>query len=212
MKRLGRSSAVLSLGAGGRRLQSPSSHSRRSPGSLRRAQTCAFLVGVEKYSHGKLHDLEFPENDLEELADVLNSQGFKTVLLTTRLGKNDASRMPTQQNVWDGIRTFLKEHKPTRRDLMLVGLAGHGIQPLGSDESYFCPTDADGRSATADLLTLRPARCSANLSLFSLTQESLNQRTDVVRRSVGESACRVGDWRISSDWRSLLAADQQTRS
>ena len=26
---------------------------------------------------------------------------------------------------------------------MLVGLAGHGIQPLGSDESYFCPLDAN---------------------------------------------------------------------
>ena len=33
----------------------------------------AFLVGVEKYSHGKLHDLEFTENDVEDLADVLTA-------------------------------------------------------------------------------------------------------------------------------------------
>jgi formylglycine-generating enzyme required for sulfatase activity len=142
MKRLGKSFAILSLGALAAAaiallsLAAPA----KEPTTGRKF---AFLVGVEKYSHGKLHDLDFPENDVEELADVLNSQGFKTVLLTTRLGKNDASRLPTQQNVWDGLRTFLKENKPTKRDLMLVGLAGHGIQPLGSDESYFCPADAN---------------------------------------------------------------------
>jgi sulfatase modifying factor 1 len=103
----------------------------------------AFLVGVEKYSHGNLPNLDFPENDVEELAETLTAQKFKTLLLTTRLGKTNPSLMPTAKNVWSSLQNFIRDNKPTKADLMLVGLAGHGIQPLGSDESYFCPADAN---------------------------------------------------------------------
>src|SRR5271154_5519201 len=103
----------------------------------------AFLVGVEKYSHGNLPNLDFPENDVEELAQTLTAQKFKTLLLTTRLGKTNSSLMPTAKNVWSSLQNFIRDNKPDKADLMLIGLAGHGIQPLGSDESYFCPADAN---------------------------------------------------------------------
>jgi formylglycine-generating enzyme len=103
----------------------------------------AFLVGVKKYTHGKLQNLDYPENDVEELAATLSKQGFKTLLLTTRLGQTDPSSMPTEKNIWSSLQTFIRENKPTKADLMLIGLAGHGMQPLGSDESYFCPSDAN---------------------------------------------------------------------
>jgi sulfatase modifying factor 1 len=103
----------------------------------------AFLVGVEKYSHGNLPNLDFPENDVEELAETLTAQKFKTLLLTTRLGKTNPALMPTAKNVWSSLQNFIRDNKPDKADLMLIGLAGHGIQPLGSDESYFCPADAN---------------------------------------------------------------------
>lgn len=103
----------------------------------------AFLVGVAKYSHGNLPNLDYPENDVEELAETLKAQKFKTLLLTTRLGNTNPSLMPTAKNVWGSLQNFIRDNKPNKADLMLIGLAGHGIQPLGSDESYFCPSDAN---------------------------------------------------------------------
>jgi formylglycine-generating enzyme required for sulfatase activity len=107
------------------------------------ARKFAFLVGVEKYEHGKLPNLEFAENDVEDLDAVLKADEYKTVLMTTKVGKTDRRLLPTQANVWKALTTFLNEYKPTKDDLIIVGLAGHGIQPFGSDDSYFCPVDAN---------------------------------------------------------------------
>src|SRR5262245_22854824 len=64
----------------------------------------AFLVGVKRYDHGSLQDLEYAEEDVEGLNKVLRSQGYSTLVLTTRLGKSDRSRMPTQENIWASLK------------------------------------------------------------------------------------------------------------
>lgn len=101
----------------------------------------ALLVGVKDYDHAQLNNLQYAENDVEELADVLRKQKFEVVLLTTHLGKQDPKKLPTAANVKAELANLLKN--VTKRDLALIGLAGHGIQPLGSDKAYFCPQDAN---------------------------------------------------------------------
>ena len=103
----------------------------------------ALLVGVKDYQHGSLHDLDFPENDVTELAEVLQSQNFDVVVLTTALAKNDRSLAPTSDNIRKRLTQLLEKEKVTKRDVILVGLAGHGLQPVGSKEAYFCPSDAN---------------------------------------------------------------------
>ena len=59
----------------------------------------AFLVGIKKYDHAALHDLDFPENDVTELAGLLKSQNFEVVVLTTALAKDDPTAAPTAENI-----------------------------------------------------------------------------------------------------------------
>jgi formylglycine-generating enzyme len=139
MHRTGKSTAVLVL-ASAVALFVSSAGVAQDPGTGRKL---AFLVGVGKYQHGKLNDLDFTENDVEDVDSALRAQGYKTLLLTTRIGKTNAARQPTQENFWSSLSAFIKQNKPTKADLMIVCLAGHGIQPLGSDDSYFCPADAN---------------------------------------------------------------------
>lgn len=101
----------------------------------------ALLVGVKEYDHAQLPDLQFPENDVEELAEVLRLQRFQVVLLTTKLGQDNESLLPTAANIRAALTRLLA--KATKHDVVLVGLAGHGVQPLGSDRAYFCPKDAN---------------------------------------------------------------------
>lgn len=116
----------------------------------------AFLVGVKSYDHAELPDLEFPENDVVALgAQLKEKQGYEVRVLTTAGSKNQEFHRPTAANIRRQLRELLKG--VTKRDLIVVGFAGHGIQALGSDESYFCPQDAnptikDGKPAEPERL------------------------------------------------------------
>jgi formylglycine-generating enzyme required for sulfatase activity len=102
------------------------------------AQKVALLVGVRSYDHANLTDLEYPENDVTELAAVLKGAGYRVVLLTT--GAADARLRPTRANVRRELAAVLRGR--TKRDTVVVGLAGHGVQAGEAKDSYFCPSDA----------------------------------------------------------------------
>jgi formylglycine-generating enzyme required for sulfatase activity len=106
----------------------PAAAQNESPG-----RKLAFLVGVNEYRHAKLDKLEFAERDVAELGEVLGSQGYQVVLL-----KGADAQI-------DQIQTKLKEllKKASSHDLILVALAGHGLQPSGSSDAFFCPYDAN---------------------------------------------------------------------
>lgn len=97
----------------------------------------ALLVGVKAYDHPELRRLEFPENDVGELAGVLTSQGFKVTLMTTDRGRTDPDLKPTAANIRAQLQRLLKN--ATKDDLIIVGLSGHGIQPLDSKDSFSVP-------------------------------------------------------------------------
>jgi formylglycine-generating enzyme required for sulfatase activity len=101
----------------------------------------ALLVGVRKYQHDGLKDLDYPENDVEELAKLLKRQDFTVSLLTTSANHTDQEHFPTSDNIRRQLAAVLKG--ASKHDLIVVGLAGHGLQPLASPQSFFCPYDAN---------------------------------------------------------------------
>jgi formylglycine-generating enzyme required for sulfatase activity len=131
----------------------------------------ALLVGVREYDHAKLPPLKYTENDVEELARVLKQAGYHEVfLLTTTRGEKTAASKPTAANIRKKLKGLLD--KVTRRDVVLIGLAGHGVQYTvkvdgkDRDESFFCPSDARLRD-TNDLKEL----AKTMLSLRELFKE-----------------------------------------
>ncbi len=109
----------------------------------------AFLVGVKKYSHADLKDLEFPENDVKELGDVLKGQRFEVTAMSTSASRTDAAHFPDVANIRQQLAAVLKD--ASKRDLILVCLAGHGLQPTGSSQGYFCPHDANPSERNGDV-------------------------------------------------------------
>jgi formylglycine-generating enzyme required for sulfatase activity len=104
----------------------------------------ALLVGVNKYDNRKFRDLEYAERDVEELAKVLEPAGYEVHLLT---GSGRGDKRAELKNIAKAIEAVLTRRK--KEDLVLVALAGHGLQIeiTGSDgklraESFYCPADA----------------------------------------------------------------------
>src|SRR5262245_11511363 len=74
----------------------------------------ALLVGVKAYESGAFSPLAYPENDVEQLAEVLaqRSHGsFEVTLLTNTRGQRDRAAQPTVSN----IRAQLKRLTARRR-------------------------------------------------------------------------------------------------
>jgi tetratricopeptide (TPR) repeat protein len=108
----------------------------------------ALLVGVRDYDSSKLSPLKYTENDVEELAEILArpETGFANVrVLTSTRGKTKAEDAPTRANIRAAIKALVEKRK--RDEMILVGLAGHGLQlevkegDRKKDESFFCPSD-----------------------------------------------------------------------
>jgi sulfatase modifying factor 1 len=105
----------------------------------------ALLIGVNKYDKRGFRDLEYAQRDVEELAAFLREADYETHLLT---GSASGDKRATLANIQKAVETVLKGR--TKKDLILVALAGHGLQievpgPDGKlqSESFFCPADAE---------------------------------------------------------------------
>ena len=110
------------------------------------------LVGVKAYDHSKLKPLDYPENDVTELAEVLRGGGYEVTLLTG--SDKDKALRPTRANVLRHLQAVLGACK--RHDTVLIGLAGHGLQFEAQKDSYFCPSDGNPSKPDADLRRQRP--------------------------------------------------------
>lgn len=112
-----------------------------APVSAQQQRKLALLVGVREYRHAALEKLRYTENDVVELAPLLRAAGFQTTLLCDGEGAKHAGSRPTKANFDTALKALLKDIG--RDDVVLVALAGHGLQPEGAAESYFCPSDAN---------------------------------------------------------------------
>jgi hypothetical protein len=89
----------------------------------------ALLVGVKSYQHNRFPNLHYTENDVEELARVLQAPGAgftQVVLLTSERGKRSIAAGPTAANIRAELKKLLA--RVTKQDTVLVALSGHGVQ------------------------------------------------------------------------------------
>jgi hypothetical protein len=138
----------------------------------------ALLVGVRDYDHAKLPDLQFTENDVEDLSRLLEGRGAgfdRVVLLSTQRGKTRPTLQPTARNIRTALKNLLRGRR--RDDTVLIGLAGHGIQMTTKnargkeiEEAFFCPSDAqlNDRSTLISLRSLFAEldECGAGVKLL----------------------------------------------
>ncbi len=114
--------------------------SAQQPGS---GDKHALLIGVRQYSKNELRELPYTETDVEALADVLAAAGYRRqniVLITQKAAAAGRCLPPTLANLRATLKSWLDARRPT--DTVLLLLAGHGVQPRGAKEHYFCPADA----------------------------------------------------------------------
>jgi formylglycine-generating enzyme required for sulfatase activity len=100
----------------------------------------ALLVGVKHYDHSDFKILRYTENDVTDLAKLLQTNGYEVVLLCDSVGAADEKRKPNKANIEREMKSLLDRCK--RDDTVLLGFAGHGLQFAGQDDCYFCPLDA----------------------------------------------------------------------
>ena len=118
---------------------------RRRLGRRRRrsGEKYAFLVGVKTYLPTELRNLEYSENDVTELAEVLKAGGYRPEnirLLTQAEGNKNPRFLPLAKNVRSELQELLRARSDG--DSVLVAFAGHGVQFKNREDSYFCPADA----------------------------------------------------------------------
>ncbi len=121
-----------------------------APAAAQEGKRYAVLVGVNDYQHPKLEALKYAVNDAAELAAVLEKAGYAVTLLTDDAGKKDPKLAPTKANVEGALKAVAGGCK--KGDLLLVGLAGHGLQFEGDADAYFCPSDGRPFKKEADTL------------------------------------------------------------
>jgi len=111
----------------------------------------AFLIGVSAYDNKNLANLSSAERDITELEKELRAGGYDEVF--TLLGSAKGENKATAENCRKAFQKLLAR-KLTKRDLLVVALAGHGQQTKPSpdakeSEPFFCPKDADPADATS---------------------------------------------------------------
>ncbi len=101
----------------------------------------AFLAGVADYRHKTMENLDFPHNDVGELAKQLKRLGFDVTSIT---GEN-ASR----DKLKTAFSNFVSQaERLGKDDIVFVALSGHGQQLLTVEDDrreeipFFCPYDA----------------------------------------------------------------------
>ncbi len=103
----------------------------------------ALLIGVSNYPADRFSELPGAEPDVRDLSLVLMNRGYtqkNVILMTHRTGASDPRRLPTASRVRKQLRKLSRIDDPNA--MVLVALAGHGVQPSGK-EYYFCPQNAD---------------------------------------------------------------------
>jgi len=86
--------------------------SRRGPvlwENERRCNRGTRRIFPEKYSHADLKDLEFPENDVRDLADVLTRNAFKVTMMSTSAARSDTEHFPDAGNIRRQLAVILKD-------------------------------------------------------------------------------------------------------
>ena len=114
----------------------------------------ALVVGVETYRPNQpLPKLSYTESDADALAAVLTKGGYQVTLMTQSVGRQKGKEVynPLSDYIRDQLSAMLGNPFLREEDVVIVALAGHGVQfeevknGQKSPRFYFCPADADIR-------------------------------------------------------------------
>jgi hypothetical protein len=118
-----------------------------------RAGNQAVIVGITKYpdQNSGFADLQFTENDANDLADVLRKAGFQVTVLSIATAKRDRAYSPEGSPLWPKKTNILDQIKRAgaraslSTDTLIVALSGHGKSIQGQqaedNRACFCPID-----------------------------------------------------------------------
>jgi len=150
------------------------------------AKKYALLVGVNKYEHTEMNQpspLAYAEADVVEMAELLRASGYEVDLLV--------GPKATREAVAAAIKGLAK--KGNAEGVVLVGLAGHGVQLEKDDDAYYCPFDTGVRLAERDG---KPVLDRNGKQIIEPDPATLVKLTDI-----------VGQFRLSPGGSRLLLAD-----
>ena len=100
----------------------------------------ALLIGINKYNHANMNKpkaLEFAERDIASAKDLFEKAGYEVDVL---LGEK--ATLKAIRHALDNLA-----NKGSADGVVVVGFAGHGVQPDGGAEAYYCPFDTGMRVA-----------------------------------------------------------------
>ncbi|WP_406695169.1 SUMF1/EgtB/PvdO family nonheme iron enzyme [Singulisphaera sp. Ch08] len=140
----------------------------RPPASLAQDATAprrvAFLVGVNVYDKRSFPDLQWAENDVDEMAVELRRLGYDKVVVMK--GSSQGKLRASKENIEPQLEAFLEDVRKT--DIVLIMFTGHGQQLLVKgvgdavlEDNFFCPVNA------------RVNQAATMVSLTKLTDETL---------------------------------------
>jgi formylglycine-generating enzyme required for sulfatase activity len=166
-----------------------------------RGKKYALLIGVRKYDPRTLRTLEYSENDINDLAAVLERTGYShddITILTESAGAGDFQLLPLGKNIRAQLGIPEKPGLPFKRglalgpldasDSIIVGLAGHGCQFDPEGESYFCPMDADlaNESSLIRFSDVAKALDGCNAGLKLLLVDACRNNPQILANRAGE--------------------------
>jgi len=123
------------------------------------------LIGVGDYV--KLDDLQYTAQDVEQLAQQLESCGFpKRQIVVLKDGASSIKYQPMKTNIEKQLELVLNLVGP--EDVLLIAFSGHGMQAEGV--SYLCPAEADvgdpaGTMLAVDTIYKQLEDCRAAMKL-----------------------------------------------
>lgn len=112
-----------------------------APAQSATAMKYALLIGVDKYEHAEMNGaepLKYAVADVREFAQFLRDSGYQEVELLV-------GQRASLANIQEKLK--LIKSKGNADGVVLVALAGHGVQFEKDDDAYYCPFDADMRES-----------------------------------------------------------------
>jgi len=130
----------------------------------------ALLIGVNKYEHAEMNkpELQFAEADVTDLAELLKSSGYEVDLLVGPKASREAVAAKIKGLAGKG----------NADGVVLVGLAGHGVQFEKDDDAFYCPYDTTVRRAVRDG---KPVLDRNGKQIIEPDPASLVRLTDIVK-------------------------------
>jgi len=103
----------------------------------------ALLVGVQEYANGSgLRRLEYTENDVRDLSEVLKQQGYIVTIMTeSEFKPGNEFVLPYAKKIMKMVTRLAQDCKP--EDTFLVAFSGHGAHLKETNKLYFCPLGTD---------------------------------------------------------------------